>query len=139
MHAPPGGVQMPQLALQQTCPGGQTVGPHIATQMPEQSAPPAAGSQVSLGSSTQANPGEHGKLARPPQRCRAGVRLPLRFLRRFLAVPESTTMESPRLPSTASRPRRLGVVVGNWVLGATRSRVTDLSLLSARIDEGWSR
>jgi hypothetical protein len=28
MHAAPGGVQMPQLALQQTCPGGQTVGPH---------------------------------------------------------------------------------------------------------------
>jgi hypothetical protein len=27
MHTPPGGVQMPQLSLQQTWPTGQTVGP----------------------------------------------------------------------------------------------------------------
>lgn len=25
---PPGGVQIPQLSLQQTCPAGQTFGPH---------------------------------------------------------------------------------------------------------------
>jgi hypothetical protein len=79
MHAPPGGVQMPQLALQQTCSGGQTVGPHIATQMPEQSAPPAPGSHVSRGSSTQVNPGGQGTPARPPQRCGADRRCCLRF------------------------------------------------------------
>jgi hypothetical protein len=113
MHAPSGGVQIPQLALQQTCPGGQMVGPHtcrghnasehatplgihmppqagqqvvpawqsvtahglgeIATQTPEQSAPPVAGSQVSSGSSMQANPGGQGKPAKPPQRCCIGV------------------------------------------------------------------
>jgi hypothetical protein len=28
MHTPSGGVQMPQLSLQQTWPGGQVVGPH---------------------------------------------------------------------------------------------------------------
>jgi hypothetical protein len=28
MHTPSGGVQMPQLSLQQTSPGGQVVGPH---------------------------------------------------------------------------------------------------------------
>ena len=28
MQTPSGGVQMPQLSLQQTCPGAQTVGPH---------------------------------------------------------------------------------------------------------------
>jgi hypothetical protein len=27
MHTPPGGVQMPQLSLQQTSPGAQMVGP----------------------------------------------------------------------------------------------------------------
>ena len=30
MHTPPGGVQMPQLALQQTSPEGHTVGPHAS-------------------------------------------------------------------------------------------------------------
>jgi hypothetical protein len=28
MQKPSGGVQMPQLSLQQTCPGAQVVGPH---------------------------------------------------------------------------------------------------------------
>jgi len=28
MQTPSGGVQMPQLSLQQTCPGAQIVGPH---------------------------------------------------------------------------------------------------------------
>jgi hypothetical protein len=183
MHAPPGGVQIPQLELQQTVPGGQTTGPHnslghnaiehgtspgihtppqagqqvvparqsmpahglgaICTQMPEQSAPPRAGSQVSRGSSTQVNPGAQGTPARPPHCCSAGVRLSLRLLRRLLrrslrrfsAVTESTTMESPRLPRTASRPRRLRVIVSDPVLG---SRVTDVSLLHASIDEGRS-
>jgi hypothetical protein len=38
----------------------------IGTQMPEQSAPPVAGSQLSLGSSTHTNPSGHGKPASPP-------------------------------------------------------------------------
>jgi len=38
----------------------------IGTQMPEQSAPPVAGSQLSPGSSTQTNPSGHGKPASPP-------------------------------------------------------------------------
>ena len=57
--------------------------PAHCQRVPEQSAPPAPGSHVSRGSSTQVNPGGHGKPARPPQRCGADLRCCLRFLTPF--------------------------------------------------------
>jgi hypothetical protein len=55
MQTMPGFVQMFISGLQQTNPGPHCTSPHLSTltQMPPQSAPPAFGSQVSLGSSTQ--------------------------------------------------------------------------------------
>lgn len=40
MHTPSGGVQMPQLALQHTCPAGQTLLPHFTEPLAE---PPGFG------------------------------------------------------------------------------------------------
>jgi hypothetical protein len=93
-QAKPGGAQVPQLALQHTCPLGQVTLPQVAgalgtqaqtwgdeskcvpwmqstvsmqLQIPMQSAPPLAGSQLSVGSSTHLPPPGQGVPARPPQ------------------------------------------------------------------------
>src|SRR5215218_9337151 len=64
------GMQMPPHCGQQVVPSMQRIAAQwfssIGTQIPEQSAPPVAGSQLSLGSSTHTNPSGHGKPASPP-------------------------------------------------------------------------
>lgn len=70
MQTPPGGVQMPQLSLQQTCPGAQMVGPHGMPTWPGGSQkismqPPPSGAQIPQLSLQQYSPvpqkfGPHG-------------------------------------------------------------------------------
>src|SRR5829696_1472522 len=64
------GMQMPPHCGQQVVPSMQRIAAQwfssIGTQIPEQSAPPVAGSQLSLGSSTHTNPSGHEKPASPP-------------------------------------------------------------------------
>jgi hypothetical protein len=94
MQTTPGGAHIPQLALQQSCPAGQVTLPQVGgwsgtqaqtcgdeskwdprtqrtvsiqVQMPPQSAPPFAGSQSSLGSSTHFPPPGQGVPRKPPQ------------------------------------------------------------------------
>jgi hypothetical protein len=62
MQRPSGGVQMPQLSLQQTCPGGQIVGPHGMPDSlggPQKSSmhPPSSGAQMPQLSLQQYSPG----------------------------------------------------------------------------------
>src|SRR5215207_1218558 len=63
-------MQMPPHCGQQVVPSMQRIAAQgfssIGTQIPEQSAPPVAGSQLSLGTSTHTNPSGHGKPANPP-------------------------------------------------------------------------
>lgn len=169
IQAPSGGAQMPQLALQQTSPGGHSVGPHgwrghrsleqgrsggrhwppqagqqvvlvghritahglsgVGWQIPWQSAPPAAGSHVSAGSSTQVNPGGQGRPSRPPHGMGALRRRLRRFLRRDLASPAVVTPRGPRNPSAASRARRLTVTEREATLAGTSVRANAVSLL----------
>jgi hypothetical protein len=102
MQALPGGVQMPQLALQHTVPAAQVVAPHFSplagtqahtegdgfqtvpllqsamtrqAQMPPQSAPPRRGWQLSLGSSSQLPPPAQRIPAMPPQRGPSGTQV----------------------------------------------------------------
>src|SRR6188474_1526405 len=74
MQTMPGFVQMPITGLQHTNPGAHCASPHVSafTHRPPQSAPPAVGSQSSLGSSTQLSPAGHGKPAMPPQNAGGG-------------------------------------------------------------------
>ena len=71
----PSGIHRPPQTGQHVVPAWQRVTAHglgeINTHTPEQSAPPEAGSQVSRGSSMQANPGGQGTPMRPPHCCRA--------------------------------------------------------------------
>src|SRR5215217_4199840 len=64
------GMQMPPHCGQQVVPSMQRIAAQwfssIGTQIPEQSAPPVMGSQLSPGSSTHSNPSGHGKPASPP-------------------------------------------------------------------------
>jgi hypothetical protein len=64
------GMQMPPHCGQQVVPSMQRIAAQglksTGWQIPEQSAPPVAGSQLSFGSSTHTNPSGHGKPASPP-------------------------------------------------------------------------
>src|SRR5215211_7480892 len=72
MHTPSGGVQMPQLSLQQTCPGAQILGPQATPTSPGGSQkismqPPPSGAQMPQLSLQQYSPapqklGPHGSL-----------------------------------------------------------------------------
>ena len=62
MQTPSGGVQMPQLSLQQICPGGQIVGPHgtpgsLGGSQKSSMHPPPSGAQMPQLSLQQYSPG----------------------------------------------------------------------------------
>jgi hypothetical protein len=102
-------MQMPPHWGQQVVPSMQRIAAQglssIGTQIPEQSAPPLAGSQLSLGSSTHANPSGHGNPANPPH-MPPGVEICAEIRRCDL----SATMTPARPASTPRRERALDSV-----------------------------
>lgn len=101
-----------------------------ATQMPEQSAPPFIGSQLSLGSSTQVMPASHAMPAMPPHILAADAeeaccRTTTSVTRKTLSVPD--TLVEPRTST------RLPMYEPNWRFKSVLTSSNERPLSKSRV------